>query len=75
MRVYEAPGFPNPARIRIAVAEMGLTDTIVFVPVDVPNGEHRTAAFLAKNPTGTVPALELDDGTVIAECTAITEYL
>ena len=75
MRVYEAPGFPNPARIRIAVAEKGLTDTIEFVPVDVPNGEHRTAAFLAKNPTGTVPALELDDGTVIAECTAITEYL
>ena len=31
--------------------------------------------FLAKNPSGAVPVLELDDGTTIAECTAITEYL
>jgi glutathione S-transferase len=33
------------------------------------------AAFLAKNYSGTLPVLELDDGTLIAECTAITEYL
>ncbi|MEM9059833.1 MAG: glutathione S-transferase [Pseudomonadota bacterium] len=75
MKIYEAPGFPNPIRIRIAAAEKGLTDAIDFIAVDVPNGEHRTPGFLAKNPTGTVPALELSDGTVIAECTAITEYL
>ena len=43
--------------------------------MDVPGGEHKTEAFLAKNPSGLVPALELDDGTVISECTAITEYL
>jgi glutathione S-transferase len=41
----------------------------------VPAGEHRTPAFLAKNPTGVVPVLELEDGTCISECTAITEYL
>lgn len=75
MKVYEFAGFPNPARVRIALAEKGLTEKVEFVSVDVPNGEHRQPEFLAKNPAGTVPVLELDDGTTIAECTAITEYL
>lgn len=75
MKIYEFKGFPNPARVRIALAEKGLTDAVAFVSVDVPNGEHRTPEFLAKNPSGTVPVLELDDGTTISECTAITEYL
>ncbi len=75
MKIYEFEGFPNPARVRIALAEKNLTDKVEFVSVNVPEGEHKTAAYLAKNPSGTVPALELDDGTVIAECTAITEYL
>ncbi|MEM1162511.1 MAG: glutathione S-transferase, partial [Pseudomonadota bacterium] len=66
---------PNPARVRIALAEKGLTDQVEFVPVNVPEGEHRKADFLAKNPSGTVPVLELEDGTTISECTAITEYL
>lgn len=38
-------------------------------------GEHKQPAFLAKNYSGTLPVLELPDGTLIAECTAITEYL
>ncbi len=75
MKVYEYNGFPNPARIRIALAEKGLTDQVEFVSVDVPGGEHKQPAYLAKNPSGAVPALELEDGAVIAECTAITEYL
>ena len=75
MKVYDFPGFPNPARVRIALAEKGLTDDVEFVTVNVPEGEHKTPDFLSKNPTGLVPALELEDGTVIAECTAITEYL
>jgi glutathione S-transferase len=41
----------------------------------VPAGAHKTPAFLAKNPAAAVPVLELEDGTTIAECTAITEYL
>jgi glutathione S-transferase len=45
------------------------------VPVDLPGAEHKQPAFLEKNPTGTVPVLELDDGLFISECTAITEYL
>ena len=75
MRVYEFPGFPNPARVRLAAAECELSDQIEYVTVDVPAGEHRQPEFLAKNPLGAVPVLELDDGTTISECTAITEYL
>lgn len=75
MKVYEYNGFPNPARIRIALAEKGMTDDVEFISVDVPNGEHQKPEFLAKNPSGAVPVLELDDGTTIAECSAITEYL
>ncbi len=75
MKVYDYKGFPNPARVRIALAEEGLLGQVEFVHVDVPGGEHRKPAFLAKNPSGAVPLLELDDGTMISECTAITEYL
>jgi glutathione S-transferase len=75
MKIYDFKGFPNPARVRIAVAEKGLADRIEFVTVNVPEGEHRKPAFTAKNPAAAVPVLELEDGTCIAECTAITEYL
>lgn len=75
MRIYDFKGFPNPTRVRIALAEKGLTDRVEFVSVDVPAGEHKQPEFLAKNPSGAVPVLELEDGTAIAECTAITEYL
>lgn len=75
MKIHEFKGFPNPSRVRIALAEKGLIDQVSFISVNVPEGEHREPAFLAKNPWGTVPALELDDGTVISECTAITEYI
>ena len=75
MKVYEFAGFPNPARVRIALAEKGLSDKVDYVSVNVPEGEHRRPEYLEKNPTGTVPALETVDGTIISECTAITEYL
>jgi glutathione S-transferase len=75
MKIYDFQGFPNPARVRIALAEKGLTGRVQFVTVDVPGGEHKTPAFMAKNPAAAVPVLELDDGTTIAECSAITEYL
>jgi len=75
MRIYDFKGFPNPARVRIALAEKGLSDQVEFVHVDVPGGEHMKPAFLEKNPSGAVPVLELDDGTLISECSAITDYL
>lgn len=75
MKVYDIEGFPNPARVRIALAEKGVLDQVEFITVDVMNGEHRQADFLAKNPDAGVPVLELDSGITISECTAITEYI
>lgn len=62
-------------RIRIVLAEKGLEDQIEFVSVDLIRAEQRQPAFLAMNPIGKIPVLELDDGTVISESTGITEYL
>lgn len=75
MKIYDTEGFPNPARIRIALAEKGATDKVEFIPVDVMGGEHRSAGFRAKNPDATVPCLELADGSYISQCNAITEYI
>ncbi|MFK4507561.1 glutathione S-transferase [Bradyrhizobium daqingense] len=76
MKIYDWPTGPYPARVRIALAEKNLQSAVQFVTVDLRKGEHKTADFLAtKNYSGTLPVLELDDGTLIAECTAITEYL
>lgn len=75
MKIHDFAAFPNPARVRIALHEKGVADQLDYVHVDVPAGEHRTAAFMAKNPSASVPVLELDCGTFISECTAITEYI
>jgi glutathione S-transferase len=75
MKIYDREGTPNAARIRIVLAEKGLEDQIEFVTVDLIRAEQKQPAFLAMNPIGKIPVLELDDGTVISESTAITEYL
>lgn len=75
MTIYDWPTGPYPARVRIALAEKNLQERVQFVSVDLWNGEHKTPEFLAKNYSGTLPVLELADGTLIAECTAITEYV
>jgi len=76
MKIYDWPTGPYPARVRIALAEKDLESRIQFVTINLWKGEHKKPDFLAtKNYSGTIPVLELDDGTLIAECTAITEYL
>lgn len=75
MTIHDWPTGPYPARVRIALAEKNLADQVRFVPVDLWKGEHKTPGFLAKNYSGTLPVLELEDGTFLAECTAITAYL
>ncbi|VIO74130.1 glutathione S-transferase [Bradyrhizobium ivorense] len=75
MRIHDWPTGPYPARVRIALTEKNLDSRVEFVRVDLRKGEHKRADFLTKNYSGTLPVLELDDGTFIAECTAITEYL
>src|SRR5438067_163734 len=75
MKIYDREGAPHPARIRIVIAEKRLEKQISFVSIDLISAEHKQGAFLAMNPIGKIPVLELDDGTVISESTAITEYL
>lgn len=76
MKVYDFPTGPYPTRVRIALAEKALQSRVEFVMVDLYKGEHKKPEFIArKNYSGTLPVLELADGTCIAECTAITEYL
>jgi glutathione S-transferase len=75
VRIYDWHTGPYPARVRIALGEKNLQSQVEFVSIDLWKGEHKTPAFLAKNYSGTLPVLELEDGTFLAECTAITEYL
>jgi glutathione S-transferase len=75
MTIYDMATGPYPARVRIALGEKRLQSQVRFVTVDLWKGEHKRPEFLAKNYSGTLPVLELADGTFIAECTAITQYL
>ncbi len=72
MLFYDSVG-PNPRVVRIFAAERGVE--LPSTRVDLRGGENRQPAFMAKNPAGQLPALELDDGFVLAEVTAICEYL
>jgi glutathione S-transferase len=72
MKLYDSTSAPNPRRVRIFLAEKGVT--VPVVPVDIGKAENRQPAFLAKNPLGGLPVLELDDGTCIAESVAICRY-
>jgi glutathione S-transferase len=72
LKLFDSIG-PNPRVVRIAIAEKAMT--IPTVTVDLMGGENRQPAYLAKVPTGGLPCLELDNGKVISEITAIVEYL
>jgi glutathione S-transferase len=64
---------PNPRALRMFLAEKNMT--IPTKELDILGGENRRAPYTDKNPGGQLPALVLDDGTVIAETVAIFEYL
>ena len=72
MKLIDSVG-PNPKVVRMFMAELGVECD--RQEVDLMGGENRQAAFLEINPTGTCPALEMDDGTILSEVTAICEYL
>ncbi len=72
MKLYDTTIAPNPRRVRIFLAEKGIE--VPTVQVDIGKRENQEPAFLAKNPMGGVPILELDDGTIIAESVAICRY-
>jgi len=64
---------PNPRRVRIFAAEKGIA--LPTRDLSIPDREHKSDEFIALNPRGQTPALQLDDGTVIAESVAICRYL
>jgi len=72
MKFYTGMG-PNPRVVRIFMAEKGIE--IPLEQVDLLAGENRRPPYTDKNPAGQLPCLELDDGSHLAEITAICEYL
>lgn len=72
MKLYTGIG-PNPRIVTIAIAELGAD--VELEEVDLMVGENRQEAHLARNPSGQLPTLELDDGSYLAEVTAVVEYL
>jgi glutathione S-transferase len=72
MKLYDSKTAPNPRRVRIFLAEKGIT--VPTEAVDIAGKQNRAPEYSAKNPLHGVPILELDDGTVIAETVAICRY-
>jgi len=72
MKFYNSMG-PNPRVVKMFMAEKGLD--IPRVEVNLMAGENRQQPYVAKSPSGQMPALELDDGVVLAEILPICEYL
>jgi glutathione S-transferase len=74
MKLYiDAGRAPNPRRVRIFLAEKGVS--VPTEAVDIGAQAHKAPAFRAVNPMQRLPALALDDGTVIAESIAICRYI
>lgn len=73
MKIHDFPFAPNPRKLRTYLGEKGLE--IPFVLVNLPNGDQKKPEFLARNPLGNTPVLELDDGSCLTESLAIIEYL
>jgi glutathione S-transferase len=72
MKLYDGGRAPNPRRVRVFLAEKGIT--VPLEPVDLGALAQRSPGYAAINPLQRVPALELDDGTVITESIAICRY-
>jgi len=72
MKLYDCTTAPSPRRVRIFLAEKGIS--VPTVQVDLRKGEQFSPAFRSINPDCTVPVLELDDGTTIADILGICRY-
>jgi glutathione S-transferase len=72
MKLYDSVMAPNPRRVRIFLAEKGIT--VPTEQVDIAKAANRSPEYLAKNPLGGVPILELDDGSILTESVAICVY-
>ena len=72
MKLFTFPLAPNPRRVHVYLAEKGIE--LMLETVDIVTGQNRTPDFLAKNPLGGLPVLELDDGSHLTESLAIMQY-
>ena len=74
MKIYSSKFAPNPRKVLIYLKEKGITD-IEIIDLDLAKLEHKTPEYKTIAPNSRVPALQLDDGTVILETTAMCRYL
>jgi glutathione S-transferase len=72
MKLYTSKVAPNPRRVHIFLAEKGVE--IESVEIDLGESQNLDPDFVARNPMGRVPVLELDDGAYLAESMAICRY-
>ena len=73
LKLYHAPASPNSRRVRMFLAEKGIS--LPLVSIDIMAGEQHGDAYRAINPRRVVPTLVLEDGTAIGEVLAIWRYL
>ena len=73
MKLYTSPHAPSPRRVRMYAAEKGIA--LELITVDIASNETQSAAFLAVNPVGETPVLELPDGRLLTESNTICRYL
>ena len=74
MKIYSSSFAPNPRKVLIYLKEKGISD-IEIINLDLAKLEHKTPEYKAIAPNSRVPALQLDDGTVILETIAMCRYL
>ena len=72
MKLFDGGRAPNPRRVRIFLAEKGIS--VPLVPIDMAALEHKKEAVSSRNPLMRLPVLELDDGTILTETIAICRY-
>ena len=78
MKLYMVPLAPNPTKVMLYIAEreeLGVNMGIEQIVVNTLKGRHKEPEHLARNPFGTLPTLELDDGSYVLESLAIIHYL
>ena len=75
MKLYSSKLAPSPLKVLIFLKEKGILDQVEVIDLDLGKLEHKTPEYKAIAPNSRVPALKLDDETIILETTAICRYL
>ncbi|MDA0755036.1 MAG: glutathione S-transferase family protein [Proteobacteria bacterium] len=75
MKLYSSKLAPSPLKVLIFLKEKAIFDQVEIIDLDLGKLEHKTPEYKAIAPNSKVPALVLDDNTIILETTAICRYL